>query len=242
MPAVHVPCAIDAHTHTIASGHAYSTVAELAAEAARKRLEAIAITDHAPNMPGAPSYLHFLNLHKLPKTLLDVRVLTGVELNILNADGDVDLGNNVYKNLDVVIASLHVPCFKPLSVEEHTSAVINAMKNPYIKIIGHLGDPRYPIDIKKTVDAAKKTGTAIEINNVSLNPDSDVRIGGAGIVKDIALECKAQDVHVIMGSDAHFYTEVGELYFAQKLLAEIDYPQELILNRSVTALLEFVSE
>jgi len=235
-----IPCVLDAHCHTIASGHAYSTVSELAAEAARKGLEAIAITDHAPKMPGSAEFLHFLNLGKLPRKLNGVQILTGVELNIMDADGGVDLKRGIYKNLQVVIASLHIPCIKPTNEETHTKTVINAMKNPHIKIIGHLGDPRYPIDIPKVVRAAKKTGTAVEINNASLNPESGVRGGGELIVKEIALECKAQGVHVVMGSDAHFHAEVGDLSFAQELLSEIGFPHELVLNRSVEALLGFL--
>jgi len=232
---------LDAHCHTVASGHAYSTVSEYIAEAAKKGLKAIAITDHAPKMPGASGYLHFLNQPKLPRQINGVALFTGVELNILNENGKVDLERGIYKWLDVVMASLHVPCFAPTTEEIHTAAIINAMKNPLIKIIGHLGDPRYPFDIALITQTAKETGTAIEINNASLDPSNGIRTGGADIIKEVALECKRQSVPVIMGSDAHFHAEVGETQYAQQLLEDIDFPPELVLNRSVEAFTEFLT-
>ena len=53
---------IDTHTHTLVSGHAYNTIDEMAAFAAEKGVTHLAITDHAPKMPGSCGYLHFLNL------------------------------------------------------------------------------------------------------------------------------------------------------------------------------------
>ena len=44
--------AIDTHSHTIASGHAYCTIREMASAAAKKGLQGLAITEHAPTMPG----------------------------------------------------------------------------------------------------------------------------------------------------------------------------------------------
>src|SRR5512146_3220126 len=57
--AVMLKIVADMHTHTIASGHAYSTVNELAHAAAAKGLAAMAITDHGPALPGGPHLYHF---------------------------------------------------------------------------------------------------------------------------------------------------------------------------------------
>ena len=43
---------LDLHTHTIVSGHAYSTLREMAKAASDKGLELLGITEHAPKMPG----------------------------------------------------------------------------------------------------------------------------------------------------------------------------------------------
>ena len=52
----------DLHIHTVASGHAYSTIEEIARAAGEKGLEIIAITDHTAGMPGGAHDFHFQNL------------------------------------------------------------------------------------------------------------------------------------------------------------------------------------
>lgn len=223
---------LDTHCHTISSGHAYSTVTEYAKEASEKGLELIAITDHAPKMPGSCSSLYFLNLHIIPQFLYGVEVLKGAELNILDESGTVDLSPRILDSLDIVTASLHIPCIKPMSVEKNTSCMINTMKNPHINILGHPGDPRYPFDIKSVISAAKDTNTIIEINNTSLSPKNP-RYDGPETILKIIKECKAQNVPIILGSDAHFHTNVGNFSSAAKLIEEAQIPEELILNTSV---------
>ena len=120
---------IDTHTHTVSSGHAYSTVTENAKYAASIGLEIIGMTDHAPKMPGSCGYLHFLNLRILPEYIEGVRVLKGIELNILDSTGKVDMSERILKNLDIAIASLHLPCIDPKSEEDFTETLINVIKN-----------------------------------------------------------------------------------------------------------------
>lgn len=223
---------LDTHIHSVSSGHAYSTITENANYAAQKGLKLIAITDHAPKMPGSCSNLHFLNLHVIPRFISGVEVLTGVELNIMDKEGKVDLNKALIEKLDVVIASLHIPCIKPMSMEENTQAIVNVMENPLIKILGHPGDPRYPIDIVKMVDTAKKTNTLIEVNNTSLNPNN-TRFGGNDIILEIIKECKKKEQPVILGSDSHYHTQIGDFSFAEKLIEEAQMPKELVMNYSV---------
>lgn len=226
---------LDTHCHTVASGHAYSTITENAKYAHSLGLELIAITDHAPKMPGSSYGLYFLNFYIVPKIIEGIEVLKGVELNILDIEGNVDLKEKTLKKLDIVIASLHTPCIKPMSIEENTLALINTMKNPIINILGHLGDPRYPIDIKKVVSFARDTNTVIEINNASLSPNNS-RAGGKNIILEIIKECKRQSQPVILGSDAHFYTYIGDFEYANALVEEAGMPEALILNTSVKLL------
>lgn len=223
---------LDVHCHTIASGHAYSTVTECAKGASENGIKLIAITDHAPEMPGSCGFLHFWNLRSIPKTLYGVEILSGVELNIIDKSGKVDLSERTLKKLDVIIASLHIPCIKPMSYEENTECLINTMKNPYIKILGHPGDPRYPFDIEKVVSAAYDTNTIIELNNASLSPENG-RYDKPDTLINLLNECKKQGVPIIMGSDSHFHTNIGNFSDAQKLLEKTDFPEELILNTSI---------
>ncbi len=223
---------LDTHIHSVSSGHAYSTITENAEYAAKKGLKLIAITDHAPKMPGSCGSLHFMNLKILPRFINGVEILTGVELNIMDKNGNVDLKEELIKGLDVVIASLHIPCIKPMSIEENTEAAVNAMLNPLVKVLGHPGDPRYPIDIDKIVDTAKKTDTLIEINNTSLNPNN-TRFGGRDTIINIIKKCAQRQQPVILGSDAHYHLQIGDFSYAEELIAEAEMPKELILNYSV---------
>ncbi len=61
------------------------------------------------------------------------------------------------KTLDIAIASIHIPCFKDeRTVENVTAAYENVMENPYVDIIGHPDDGRFPVDMKRLVSKAKK--------------------------------------------------------------------------------------
>ncbi|HHW67083.1 MAG: putative hydrolase [Epulopiscium sp.] len=231
---------LDTHCHTVASGHAYSTVQENAKEAANKGLELIAITDHAATLPGGAHLFHFHNLIVIPKKIYGVEILRGAEVNILDFEGHVDLEEETLENLDMVIASFHPPCIKPGSIQENTNALIKVMQNPHIDIIGHPGDPRYPIDIKAVVEAAKEYGTLLEINNSSLKPDS-FRAGGSDTVRAIINECIRMDMPFVFGSDAHISYEVGNFEHIEKLIEGMEIPEHLIVNTSVALLKGFLA-
>ena len=94
--------AIDTHSHTIASGHAYCTIREMASAAAKKGLQGLAITEHAPTMPGTCHPFYFSNLKVIPRQMSGVEMLFGVELNILDADGTIDLSEALLKEMDLV--------------------------------------------------------------------------------------------------------------------------------------------
>ena len=81
----------DLHTHTIASTHAYSTVTEMVRAAGEKGLYALAITDHARTMPGAPGPWYFSCLHELPLHYRGVLTIAGIEANVLDFEGNIDL-------------------------------------------------------------------------------------------------------------------------------------------------------
>ena len=121
-------------------------------------------------MPGTCHDFYFHNLKVVNRLAYEVPLLLGVELNILDSAGNVDLDLPNLKRMDIAIASLHTPCFYPGTREENTAAVLNAMKNPYVNIIGHPDDGRYPLDYVAVVQAAREYGVLLELNNSSLRP------------------------------------------------------------------------
>ncbi len=226
---------LDLHTHTIASGHAYNTLREMAKAASDKGLSVLGITEHAPKMPGTCHSFYFHNLKTVPRELYGIRLLLGSEVNIMDFEGNIDLEERDLKGMDIIIASLHTPCIKPGSIKENTTAYLKVMENPYVNIIGHPDDGRYPVDYRALVEGAKEKGKVLELNNHSLDPKCFRRDARENDLKMLEL-CKEYRVPVIMGSDAHFDTLIGEFSMAKKLLEEVDFPKELVLNRSVEAL------
>lgn len=232
---------LDTHTHTLASGHAYSTIQEMAKAASLKGLSLLGITEHAPMMPGSCHKIYFENLKVVPREMYGMRLLLGVELNIIDYCGSVDMDRNLLDRMDIRIASLHGPCIKPGTMNENTSAVIGAIKNPRIDIIGHPDDSNYPLDYEAVVQAAKDYNTLLELNNNSLNPvgfRKNTRENDTILLK----LCKKYQVPIILGSDAHFETDVATFQFALPLLEELDFPTELIVNTSVERLDKIIAE
>ena len=88
---------LDVHTHTIASGHAYNTIMEMAKAGFDKGLKLLGITEHAPMMPGTCHAMYFHNLKVVPRTMCGIELMLGAELNILDYDGHIDLDTRVLK-------------------------------------------------------------------------------------------------------------------------------------------------
>lgn len=232
----------DLHTHTIASGHAYSTIEEICREAHKKQLKAVAITDHGPSFPGGPHSYFFLNMDKsmalFPKFISNVRVFSGIEANIININGSLDLPLEYLKKLDFVWASFHSDCFVSSTREQNTKALLNALDNPLVDGVAHPDNPQYPIDIQKVVQKAREEQKLIEINNSSFL----VRSGSMEVCREIALSIRDTGGKIMVNSDAHFSHQVGEVEEAIKLLTEIRMPPEQMINLDMNILLNFIEQ
>lgn len=232
---------IDLHCHTIASGHAYSTLKENIDEAKLKGLKYVGVSDHAPNMPGSTHPFYFGNLGVIKEEINGVKVLKGIEANIMDFDGNIDIPSDVVGKLDYVIASFHPPCINPGNIHENTKAILNVMENKEVKIIGHLDDSRYPVDYEKVVVKAKETNTLLEINNSSLRTNS-FRVGAIENAKVLLNLCKKHDVKVVLGSDAHIYYQVGNFENCTKILEEVNFPGNLVVNFNEEYIKEYFLE
>lgn len=231
---------VDIHTHTIASGHAYNTINELIAAAVKKKVSILGITEHAPAMPGSCTRMYFMNFKVLPRERNGITVLYGAELNILDRDGHVDMPRHELKQMDVTIASMHTPCYISGSKKENTQAYLNIMKNPYINIIGHPDDLRFPIEYEALVEGAKKYDTLLEINNGSLVPGS-FRGNPVDIYQNLLKLCKEYEVPVIVNSDAHVDLDVGVHNYAMAVVTEMEFPEHLLVNANPQMLKKYLN-
>ncbi len=223
---------MDLHTHSLASGHAYSTIIEMAHAASEGGLELLAVTEHGPAMRGSCQHTYFENIKVIPRERYGVKTLFGVELNILDPEGHVDIEDALLPAMDVCVASLHIPCYAPRSKKENTEAYIHAMENPYVNIIGHPDDPRYPIDLRAVVEAAKEHHVLLEMNNSSLSPMSFRKATKEGYFEFLEL-CREYEQPIIMDSDAHVDIDVGNICYVSQIVEEAAFPEHLIMNTDV---------
>ncbi len=229
---------VDTHTHTYASGHAYSTLIENARMAKEHQLSMFCCTDHSGDMPGAPHPWYFSNQKILPRFIEDVAVIRGVETNIVNENGDIDIPLQVDRNLDWVLASFHEPVFKPSTKQSHTQALLNVIKGGRVDALGHLGNPNFDFDFRQVIQYAKDHHVAIEINNTSLNGNS--RKGSLERCGEIAAICKEVGAYVTTGSDAHFCSIVGEFDRVNILFDQVDMPEHQVITHSTQQFLAFL--
>lgn len=220
---------LDVHTHTIMSGHAFSTLQEMIAEGQRKGLKILGVTEHGPGIPGTCHPIYFRNIHVVPRQYGDMRLLLGAELNILNTKGELDLSDFYYQRMDLRIAGIHGLCWEGGTPEENTEGMIAAISNPWTNIISHPGDGTAKLIYEPIVLASKEHHTLLEINSSSMRP-----IRGFNEAKDNYIEilrlCKRYEVPVILGSDAHIASDIANYEHCLPLLQETDFPEALIIN------------
>jgi DNA polymerase (family 10) len=190
------------HCHTVASD-GRNTIEEMAAAAAARGYEYIAITDHSAthgfgnDVPPDELRRQIERIRELDASTDGIRILAGSEVNVL-PDGSLDYEDDLLAELDWIVASLH-SSFR-LGEREQTERMIRAMEHPLVDAIGHptgrLIQRRQPyaLDVEAVAKAAARTGTFLEING---NPDrrdlNEVNVR-------IAVEAGAK---IVIDSDGH---------------------------------------
>ena len=189
-------------------------------------------------MPGGPHPFFFQNLKVIPKEVDGIRVLKGIEGNIIDFDGNLDISEDISQGMDYIIASLHTPCIDPGSEEENTNAILNAMDIDKVKIIGHPDDARYELDYEAIVKKAKEKNILLEVNNSSLSPNTSREGARENILKYLEL-CKEYGVRIIMGTDSHICYDIGVFQYAEAIIEEANFPKELVINYWEDQIIEF---
>lgn len=229
--------AVDIHTHTIASGHAYGTVRENAQAARDMGLLGLGLSEHAPGIPGTCDPIYFTNLRYIPRQLYGVNIYYGVENNVLN-DGTMTLDAFILKMLDYNIVGIHGTCYEDQGIDRNTDNLISCMKNPKTFFISHPDDGLYPLDYERLVIAAKENGVALEVNN------SVIRAGWKkNCIENIRTYldlCMKYRTNIFVGSDAHDPSQIGHFEEALALLEDIGFDDDLIVNSSEDRFREFI--
>lgn len=232
----------DIHTHSVASGHGTScTISDMAKAASARGLKLLGITDHGPGTLAAGTSSYFRSLLYSPRKRFGIELLYGVELNIMDAKGAVDLEEDLLNELDYAIASMHGQNYKSGSAEENTTAYLNVMKHPAVKILGHCDNPHFPVDFETLAVAAREYGVIFEINEASLAPygyRGDTRANNREILRC----CRKYEIPVVLSSDSHGAEHIGDFTYAEALIHEEAFPQTLLLNNNIPRLKMILSQ
>lgn len=228
----------DLHCHTLASAHAYSTLFELLTFAQKKGISVLAMTDHAPALPDSPNIWHFKNLRTLPREYEGVHILRGVEANITDENGTLDMPDEILDTLDWVIASFHDDAYFCTDFDTNTKTWLNIAQNTRVNMIGHPDRLPFVFDHEKVIKAFYEHKKVVEINNHSFK----MARGSVRDIADILRICKKYGVLIALNSDAHVCFDVGVVDDAQKLTEEVGYDKNLIINYQPEMILEIVSK
>lgn len=226
---------VDLHTHTIASDHAYSTIAEYARQAQSCGIKMFATTDHGPDLSDAPHLWHFNNLKVVPRLIDGVAVLRGIEANI-TAQGGIDIPKRTRDGLDIILAGFH-PNLAPQNEAEHTRLLLEIIRSGEVDVITHPGSVNYPFDYERVLLCAKEYGVAIEINSSS---DVNTRRGSYENCVKIAKMAKKIGNIIALGTDAHICYYLGNFAHSQMVLDEAQIEEDQILNTSPLKILDFL--
>ena len=209
-----------------------NTLEEIAAHMEELGLEYWAITDHskssfqANGLDATRLREQIVAIKKLNEKIAargsDFRLLTGSEVDILKERLDFD--DEVLAELDVVVASLHVPSS---SEAENTQRLIRAAENPFVHILGHLTgrlilerEP-YPVNVHAVIDACAATGTWIELNCNPYRFDLDWRHWPYA---------KSRGVKCVLNPDAHRNEHAGFLRLGAGLARKGWLEQKDVVN------------
>ena len=228
---------VDIHTHTIASGHAYGTIRENARAASEIGLTGLGMSEHAPGIPGTCDPIYFTNLRAIPRELYGVNIYYGAENNVLN-DGTMPLNGFILKMLDYNIVGIHGICYEDQGIEGNTDNLISCMKDPKTFFVSHPDDGMFPLDYERLVIAAKENGVALEVNNAVIK--AGWKKNCIENIRTYLGLCMKYRTNIFVGSDAHDPSRVGHFEEAIRLLDEIGFDEDLIVNNSEEKFREFI--
>jgi putative hydrolase len=232
----------DLHTHTVASGHAYSTYTELAHVARVKDLELIAVTDHGPSVPQGAHPWYFWNAKVVPSVLNGVRVLKGCEANpSLTEENGIDLPNELLRLLDFVSVGFHpLTGFDDRDRTKNTEALLRVIENPLVDQVTHPGNEyEFPLDLDAVVAAAVTHDVILELNDHSFAPTS-ARSHGSSREREFAAAAFASGAPIAIGSDAHHASQVGHFDAAIDAASALGITEERLVNRDAASVLDFL--
>ncbi|MDQ1279226.1 MAG: putative hydrolase [Thermoproteota archaeon] len=233
---------IDLHTHTLVSGHATNTIFEMIQVAREKGLELLGLAEHGPKVEGGPIASYFHHSIRLPRRLFNMNFIMGVEADIMDLNGLLDLNDRHLRLQDIVLAGIHREAGWTIkSPEENSKAIIEVMKNPLVHFISHPCDSNARIEVEKVVKASYEYQVPLEVNCLHLG----YHVARGVDIEDIRHMIKlVRDYRwkLIISSDAHVATAIGDDSIIDKMKLRDLLSEDIILNSSLTDVWNFLEE
>jgi putative hydrolase len=224
----------DLHVHTLFSLCGIHTVLELLERAKEIGMKGFAVTDHGQTLGGRLNNPFF---ERFKSPCPDVKILKGIECNILDSKGKIDTPGIYMDFIDIVLLGLHPNTARGLGRDAYTDMLIAAMReNPCVDIITHPNDPHYPVDYRRLAEEAKIHGVAIELNNSKI---LYARTETQSAV-DLVTACLDVGCRMAVNSDTHAIHELGDDASVRPILNAAGFPEELIINRDEKSAIEFI--
>lgn len=229
----------DFHVHTSYSSDGEGTPAAMVEAAEVRGLEAVAITDHGPELSVgiSPDKIEpMLGDVELARMDAAIPVLGGIEANITDQSGAMDIDERMLARFDILLVGVHKlrspSRDSAVLAREYLTSLVNAMSKKRVDIIAHpfhlhVNLARYLTreDILAFSKLAAERGIAIELNSKYHLPDEDF----LGI-------CLREGVKISIGTDAHTPGEVGRVDWALATLRRAGASEEdLVLKRFINA-------
>jgi putative hydrolase len=227
---------VDLHSHSLFSHCGLHTFIEMLQRAKELGMKALAITDHGPALKGRLTSVFF---QRLVDPVPGIRLLKGVECNLLDEPGLIDSPVEYLSYMDIVQLGFHPNTPLGLGVKTYTEMLIRAMeKNQYIDIITHPNSQEYEVDFREVIKAALEFDMAIEINN------SKRMLGVVSLerTQELIYDCKKLKCPVVISSDAHAIREIGLDDSVRPLLMEAKFPRTLIMNRDSASAFSYLEK
>lgn len=228
----------DLHMHTKGSDTLFDTLSIMTSIANKNGLRYIACTDHAPITSNKYTSWDFDEWEDIPKKLNEVRILRGVEADILDFKGNLSLGEETLFNLEIVLAALHTYCIKPGTLKEHTEAYEAILCNPYVDILAHPGESFFPYDEEYIMKLAAEQGKGIELNSLSQKNDPKSIQNQMNLIK----LSKKYRTMLCVSSDAQKPSSIGEFDTIPATLSKEEIPVELVINSSEDNMEKFLEQ
>lgn len=237
---------IDLHIHTIASGHAYNTILEYINRAKELKMKIIGFSEHGPSMNGSANKTYFNCLNRLPRKIGNLVILRGIEANVINKNGDIDISDKIIKNrLDYVMAGLHKGTGLKIGDEKYnTMALVNAIKSGKINMLSHpFLNNIIPFDVERVCAEACRNNVLLEINIHYVSDYISEPQTKKSIIENLKLlvqTVKHYKKKVIVNTDAHNIWELGDDSPLKKIKKEIGLTNDLIINNYPKELLKLL--